>query len=177
MARGTGSMLGKESTWLRENGNDSFSAVAAAAASSSSSADRYKHTSLTSLGLGSSHLSSFGGGWGGLGQSWAKFGSLGATAFGNSNPSWRGFTGDQHAGRLIASDGEDEDGDEDVQESHLYRTSPSPTHTNLFTSAAIATGGRGLSSGLAIRNQGNVERSWRRHEPAWTERRDAGEGA
>lgn len=175
VARGTGSMLGKESTWLRENGNDSFSAVAAA--SSSSSADRYKHTSLTSLGLGSSHLSSFGGGWGGLGQSWAKFGSLGATVFGNSNPSWRGFTGDQHAGRLIASDGEDEDGDEDVQESHLYRTSPSPTHTNLFTSAAIATGGRGLSSGLAIRNQGNVERSWRRHEPAWTERRDAGEGA
>lgn len=174
-ARGMGSMLSKESPWLCENGNDSFSS-AAAATSSSSSAERYKHTSLTSLGLGSSHLSSFGGSWGGLGQSWTKFGGLGGTGFGNSNPSWRGFTGEQHTGRLIASDGEDEDG-EDVQESHLYRTSPSPTHTNLFTSAAMATGGRGLRSGLAGRNPGSGDRSWRRDEPAWTERRESGEHA
>ncbi|KAL7393445.1 hypothetical protein ABVT39_010995 [Epinephelus coioides] len=170
-ARGTGSMLSKESSWLCENGSDSFSSAAAAATSSSSSAERYKHTSLTSLGLGSSHLSSFGGSWGGLGQSWSKFGGLGGTGFGNSTPSWRGFTGEQHTGRQIASDGEDEDGEDD---SHLYRTSPSPTHTNLFTSAAMATGGRGLRSGLAGRNPGSGDRSWRRDEPAWTERREAG---
>lgn len=171
--RGMGSMLSKESPWLCENGNDSFSS-AAAATLSTSSAERYKHTSLTSLGLGSSHLSSFGGGWGALGQSWPKFGGLGGTGFGNSN--WRGFTTEQHTGRLIASDGEDEDG-EDVQESHLYRTSPSPTHTNLFTSAAMATGGRGLRSGLASRNPRSGDRSWRRDEPVWTERREAGEDA
>ncbi|XP_042345110.1 histone-lysine N-methyltransferase ASH1L-like isoform X2 [Plectropomus leopardus] len=168
-ARGMGSMLSKESSWLCENGSDSFSS--AAASSSSSSAERYKHTSLTSLGLGSSHLSSFGGSWGGLGQSWTKFGSLGGTGFGNSTPSWRGFTGEQRKGRPIASDGEDEDGED---ESHLYRTSPSPTHTNLFTSAAMATGGRGLRSGLAGRNAGSGDRLWRRDEPAWTERRETG---
>ncbi|XP_026172342.1 histone-lysine N-methyltransferase ASH1L-like isoform X2 [Mastacembelus armatus] len=172
-SKGMGSMRPKESPWLSENGNDSFSSAAAATSSSSSSTERYKHTSLTSLGLGSSHLSSFGGGWGGLGQSWTKFGSLGGTGFGNSNPSWRGFTGEQHTSRLIASDGEDEDS-EDVQESHLYRTSPSPTHTNLFTSAAMATGVRGHLSGFASRNPGSGGRSWRRDEPAWTERREAG---
>lgn len=166
-------MLSKESPWLCENGNESFSSTAAAT-SSSSSAERYKHTSLTSLGLGSSHLSSFGGGWGGLGQSWTKFGGMGGTGFGNSNPSWRSFTGEQRTGRMIASDGEDDD-DEDAQESQLYRTSPSPTHTNLFTSAAMATGGRGLRSRLAGRNPGSGDRSWRRDEPAWTERREAGE--
>lgn len=171
---GMGSILSKESPWLCENGNDSFSSATAAATLSTSSADRYKHTSLTSLGLGSSHLSSFGGGWGALGQSWPKFGGLGGTGFGNSN--WRGFTTEQRTGRLIPSDGEDEDG-EDVQESHLYRTSPSPTHTNLFTSAAMATGGRGLRSGLASRNPRSGDRSWRRDEPAWTERREAGEDA
>ncbi|KAM8735234.1 uncharacterized protein AB9X84_023744 isoform 3-T8 [Acanthopagrus schlegelii] len=171
-ARGMGSMLSKESPWLCENGNESFSSTAAAT-SSSSSAERYKHTSLTSLGLGSSHLSSFGGGWGGLGQSWTKFGGMGGTGFGNSNPSWRSFTGEQRTGRMIASDGEDDD-DESAQESQLYRTSPSPTHTNLFTSAAMATGGRGLRSRLAGRNPGSGDRSWRRDEPAWTERREAG---
>ncbi|XP_039972888.1 histone-lysine N-methyltransferase ASH1L-like isoform X3 [Xiphias gladius] len=172
--RGIGSMLSKESPWLCENGNDSFSSAAAAATASSSSAERYKHTSLTSLGLGSSHLSSFGGSWGGLGQSWMKFGGVGGSAFGNSNPSWRGFTGEQRTGRRIVSDGEDEDG-EDAQESHLYRTSPSPspTHTNLFTSAAMATGGRGPRSGLTSRNSGSEDRSWRRDEPAWRDRRES----
>ncbi|XP_074509668.1 uncharacterized protein LOC141778977 [Sebastes fasciatus] len=145
--------------------------AAAATSSTSSSAERYKHTSLTSLGLGSSHLSSFGGSWGGLGQSWTKFGGLGGTGFGNSTPSWRSFTGEQHTGRPVASDGEDEDGED---ESHLYRSSPSPTHTNLFTSAATATGGRGLKSGLAGRNPGSGDRSWRKDEPAWTERRESG---
>lgn len=77
---------------------------------------------------------------------------------------------------MIASDGEDDD-DESAQESQLYRTSPSPTHTNLFTSAAMATGGRGLRSRLAGRNPGSGDRSWRRDEPAWTERREAGEDA
>ncbi|KAM9723023.1 uncharacterized protein ACNS7B_018545 isoform 1-T2 [Menidia menidia] len=169
-ARGSGSMLSKESPWLRQNGNDPFST--AASSSSSSSAERYKHTSLTSLGLGSSHLSSFGGGWGGLGQTWTKFGSLGSSGFGHSNPSWKGFTSERSAGRLMVSDGEDEDG-EDIDDSRLYGTSSSsPTHTNLFTSAAMATGGRGLRSGLA-RNQGSGERSRRRDEPAWTERREA----
>nr|XP_020462817.1 histone-lysine N-methyltransferase ASH1L isoform X2 [Monopterus albus] len=168
-AKGIGSMRSKESPWLCENGNDSFSSAAAA----TSSAERYKHTSLTSLGLGSSHLSSFGGGWGGLGQSWMKYGSLGGTGFGNSNPSWRGFTGEQCTGQLAASEGEDEDA-EDVQESQLYRASPSPTHTNLFTSAAMATGGRGLRSELTSRNPGSGNRSWRIDEPAWTERREAG---
>ncbi|XP_034063918.1 histone-lysine N-methyltransferase ASH1L-like isoform X3 [Gymnodraco acuticeps] len=143
----------------------------AASTSSSSSAERYKHTSLTSLGLGSSHLSSFGGSWGGLGQSWKKFGGLGGTGFGNSSPSWKGFSAEFNTGRLIASDGEEEDGED---ESNLYRTSPSPTHTNLFTSAAVTTGGRGLNSGLAGRNPGSGDRSWRREEPAWTERRGTG---
>ncbi|XP_041844747.1 histone-lysine N-methyltransferase ASH1L-like isoform X2 [Melanotaenia boesemani] len=170
-ARGSGNMLSKESPWLRQNGNIPFSTTASS--SSSSSAERYKHTSLTSLGLGSSHLSSFGGGWGGLGQSLTKFGNLGSPAFGNSNPSWRGFTGDQLAGRLTVSDEDDED-DEDAHESHLYETSTPPSHTNLFTFAAMATGGRGLRSGLFGRNPGSGEGSWRRDEPAWTERREAG---
>ncbi|KAI4811920.1 hypothetical protein KUCAC02_014784 [Chaenocephalus aceratus] len=109
--------------------------------------------------------------WGGLGQSWKKFGGLGGTGFGNSSPSWKGFSAEFNTGRLIASDGEDEDGED---ESNLYRTSPSPTHTNLFTSAAVTTGGRGLKSGLAGRNPGSGDRSWRREEPAWTERRGTG---
>ncbi|XP_063734659.1 histone-lysine N-methyltransferase ASH1L-like isoform X2 [Eleginops maclovinus] len=142
-----------------------------AAATSSSSAERYKHTSLTSLGLGSSHLSSFGGSWGGLGQNWKRFGGLGGTGFGNSSPSWKGFNAEYNTGRLIASDGEDEDGED---ESNLYRTSPPPTHTNLFTSAVVATGGRGLKSGLPSRNPGSGDRLWRRDEPAWTERRGTG---
>ncbi|XP_031155218.2 histone-lysine N-methyltransferase ASH1L-like isoform X1 [Sander lucioperca] len=170
-ARGMRSMLSKESPWLCENGNDSFSSAAAATSSSASSSERYKHTSLTSLGLGSSHLSSFGGSWGGIGKSWTKFGGLGGTGFGNSTPIWRGFTGEQHTGRMIASEGEDEEGED---ESPLYRTSPSPTHTNLFTSATMATGERGLRAGLAGRNTGSGDRSWRRDEPAWTERRESG---
>ncbi|XP_056299852.1 histone-lysine N-methyltransferase ASH1L-like isoform X2 [Pseudoliparis swirei] len=143
----------------------------AAAATSSFSAERFKHTSLTSLGLGSSHLSSFGGSWGGLGQTGTTFGGLGATGFGNTTPSWRSFTGEQHTGRQVASDGEDDDGED---ESHLYRRSPSPTHTNLFTSAALATRGTGLRSGLASKSPGSGDRSWRKDEPAWTERREAG---
>ncbi|KAM6910615.1 uncharacterized protein FYW49_012557 [Xenentodon cancila] len=170
-ARGSESMLAKESPWLRHNGNDPF--PFAASSSSSASAERYKQTSLTSLGLGSSHLSSFGGGWGGLGQSWIKFGSLGGPGFGNSNPSWRGFSGDKNASRVVVSEGEDEDG-EDVNNSPLYGTSPSPTHTNLFTSAAMATWGRGLRSTSASKTPVSGERSWRRNEPAWTERREAG---
>ncbi|TKS82109.1 Histone-lysine N-methyltransferase ASH1L [Collichthys lucidus] len=169
-ARGMGSMLTKESPWLCENGNDSFSS-AAAVTSSSASAERYKHTSLTSLGLGSSHLSSFGGSWGALGQSWTKFGGLGGTGFGNSNPSWRGFSGEQHTGRLIASDGEDDDS-EDIQEPHLYRASPSPTHTNLFTSAAMATGGRGLRSGLAAITE--MGEKWERRKDERGPERDRG---
>lgn len=177
--RGLGSMLSKESPWSCESGSESFSAAASATASSSSSsstaaADRFKHTSLTSLGLGSTHLSSFGGGWGGLGQTWTKFGGLGGAGFGNSNQRWRTFTGEQqHTVGDIVSDGEDED-EEDVQESHLYRTSPSPVHTNLFTSAAMVTGGRGPRSGFASRISGSGDRSWRRDEPAWTERRESG---
>ncbi|KAF7663039.1 hypothetical protein LDENG_00220430 [Lucifuga dentata] len=169
--RGPGIMGSSESPWLCENGNDSFSSAAAASiSSSSSSAERFKNIALTSPGLGSSHLSSFGGGWGGLGQSWMKFGRLGPSGFGNSNPSWRTFTGEQHAGRMIVSDGEEEDGEE-VQDSHQYRTST--THTNLFTSA-MAARGRGLRSGLGSRNLGSGERSWRRDEPAWTQRRETG---
>ncbi|XP_041649494.1 histone-lysine N-methyltransferase ASH1L-like isoform X2 [Cheilinus undulatus] len=174
-ARGMGRMLSKELPWLCDKRNDSFSSPTAvtSSSSSSSSAERYKHTSLTSLGLGSSHLSSFGGGWGGIGQSWTKFGSLGGVGFGNSNPSWKGPTGEQHKAQLVDSDAEDEDG-EDIHESDLYRRSPSPTHTNLFTTAAMATGGRGLRSGLASRSPGLGDRSLRRDQPAWSERRDTG---
>lgn len=171
-SRGSGSMLSKGSPWLRQNGTDLFSA-AASSSSLSSSAERYKSSPLTSLGLGSSHLSSFGGGWGGLSQSWAKFRNLGGPGF--RKPSWTGFSGERHVGRLSVSDREDEDGD--VDESHLYRSSLSLTHTNLFTSAAMATAGRGLRSGAAFRNTGSGERSWGRDEPAWTERREAGEDA
>ncbi|KAG7237696.1 hypothetical protein INR49_032142 [Caranx melampygus] len=38
----------------------------------------------------------------------------------------------------------------------------------------MATGGRGSRSGLASRSSGSEERSWRRDEPAWRERREAG---
>lgn len=177
-ARGMGTTLSRESPWLCEKGNNSFSSAAAAAAavkSSSSSlpADRYKHTALTSLGLGSTHLSSFGGGWGGLGQSWTKFGGLVGTGFQNSNPSFRGFNGEQHASQLTASEGEEDD-DEDVPDTPLYKTPQPQTHTNLFTSAAMEKGGRGLRSRLVGRNPGSAERSWRTEEPAWTERREAG---
>lgn len=170
----SGFILG-QSEGGRKRARGMVSAAAATSSSSSSpSGERFKHTRLTSLGLGSSHLSSFGGSWGGLGQNWTKFGGMGGTGFGNTTPSWRGFTGEQHTGGHIASDGEDEDGED---ESHLYRTSPSPTHTNLFTSAALAAGGRGLRSGLAGRTPGRGDRSWRKDEPAWTERREAGKSA
>ncbi|XP_034554461.1 histone-lysine N-methyltransferase ASH1L-like [Notolabrus celidotus] len=175
-AKGMGRMLSKESPWLCDKRNDSFSSGTAAtssSSSSSSSAERYKHTSLTSLGLGSSHLSSFGGGWGGMGQSWTKFGGLGRTGFGNSNPNWRSLAGEQRKRRLVESEGEEEDG-EDVQESLPYRRSPSPVHTNLFTTAATATGGRGLRSELGGRNPGCGDRSWRRDPPTWSERRETG---
>ncbi|XP_034030618.1 histone-lysine N-methyltransferase ASH1L-like [Thalassophryne amazonica] len=175
--RGIGSMVSKESSWFYENGSDSFSSTAAAgntsSSSSSSSAERFKHTPLTSLGLGSSHLSSFGGGWGGLGQTWMKFGSLGGQGFGKSNPNWRVGSGEQQKSRIVASDDEDEDV-EDVQQTDLYRTSPSPTHTNLFTSAATATSGKSLRSGLSSRCTGGGDRLWRTDEPFWTERREAG---
>ncbi|MEQ2173809.1 hypothetical protein GOODEAATRI_001285, partial [Goodea atripinnis] len=166
--KGPGSMLSKDSPWLRQNGSIPFSA--ATSSSSSSSAERYKNTSLTSLGLGSTHLSSFGGGWGGLGQSWATFGSLGSPGFGTLNPGWRGFSREKRMGRLTASEGEDEDGEDNVENSHLY----APKHTNLFTSAAMSAAGRSLRCGLASRNPGSGEKSWRRDEPAWTERREGG---
>ncbi|XP_029927789.1 histone-lysine N-methyltransferase ASH1L-like isoform X2 [Myripristis murdjan] len=173
--RGMGSLGSAESPWLCENGKDPFSSPAAVSASSSStsSTEKYKHTSLTSLGLGSSHLSSFGGGWGGLGQPWMKVGGLGGTGFGLSNPSWRTFTGGPHTGRMGASDREEDDEDE-IEQTHLYRSSPSPTHTNLFTSAAMASRGRGLRSGMSSRNPIFGDRPWRREEPAWTERRGPG---
>lgn len=152
--KGPGSMLSKDSPWLRQNGSIPFSATTA---SSSSSAERYKNTHLTSLGLGSTHLSSFGGGWGALGKSWATFGSLGSPGFGQ-NPSWRGFSRDKHVGRLAESEGEEEDGEDDVDESHLYASK----HTNLFTSAALSAVGRGLRSGLASRNPGSGEKSDRK---------------
>ncbi|XP_076010926.1 uncharacterized protein LOC143003990 isoform X2 [Genypterus blacodes] len=170
--RGLGSMGSTESPWSCENGNDSFSSAAAASiSSSSSSAERFKHIALTSPGLGSSHLSSFGGGWDGLGQSWMKFGGRGGSGFGSSNPCRRAFSGEQHTGRMMVSDVEEEDGEEeDPHQTPQYRTSP--THTNLFTSA-MASGGRGLRSGLGSRNAGSGDR-WRREQPAWTERREAG---
>lgn len=169
--KGPGSILSKDSPWLRQNGSIPFSA--ATSSSSCSSAERYKNTSLTSLGLGSTHLSSFGGGWGGLGHNWATFGSLGSPGFGTLNSSWRGFSGDKHVGRMAASEGKDEDGEDDVDDSHLY----APKHTNLFTSAAMSAVGRGLRSRLSSRIPGSGEKSWRRDEPAWTERREAGENA
>lgn len=181
--RGLGSVLSKESPWLFQNRNSSFTSAAASSSSSSSlspSAERYRHMSLTSLGLGSSHLSSFGGGWGALSQSQMKAGSLGGPEFRNSNPSWRGFAGEQHTGRSVASDEEDKD-EEEAEESHLYGASPtpSPSHTNLFTSAAMAAGGRCSRSGLG-RSSGQEEsddRSLRRDVPTWRDRRQPGEGA
>lgn len=172
-AKGMGRMLSKDSPWLCNKRNDSFSSATAASSSlsSSSSAERYKHTSLTSLGLGSSHLSSFGGGWGGIGQSWTKFG--GRAGFGNSNLSWRGLSAEQRKGSPVESDREDEDA-EDALESLSYRRSPSPIHTNLFTTAVTATGGKGLRSGLGGRTPGCGDKSWRRDQPMWSERREAG---
>ncbi|CAG11847.1 unnamed protein product [Tetraodon nigroviridis] len=94
-----GGVLSRESPWLCEKGNNSLSPAAPAVPTPPPlSAERYKHTALTSLGLGSSHLSSFGGGWSGLGQNWTKFGGLGAAGFGSTNPSWRSFSGERNAG-------------------------------------------------------------------------------
>lgn len=164
-ARGMGSVLSRESPWLCEKGNNSLSPAASAVATPPSlSAERYKHTALTSLGLGSSHLSSFGGGWSGLGQSWAKFRGLGAVGFGSKNPSWRSFSGERRTDQAAVSDGEDEAEDEDLPPYKTPQTSP---HTNLFTSAAMAERGRSLRSG-------DGERSWRSSETAWTDRREAG---
>lgn len=172
--RGTGGVtLTRESPWIREKGSDSFSAaaVAPAAKSVSSSADRYKHTALTSLGLGSTHLSSFGGGWGGLGQNWTPFGSLSGTGFPKSTPSFSTFIGEQRISQLVASEGEEED---DALGSPAYKVPRSQTHTNLFTSAAVEKGGQSLRSRWASRTAGSSERSWRTEQPAWTERREAG---
>ncbi|XP_061838893.1 uncharacterized protein [Nerophis lumbriciformis] len=155
-------VLSKESPWLRENGNNSFSV----GTSSSSLSESSRPASLFSVGLGSSHLSLFGGGWGGLGQSWTK---PGGAAFPNSG--WGSFSG--HTSRTIPSEQEDDDG-EDVDSVHLNRTSPSLTHTNLFTSSAVTTRERGLRSGAASRNLGREGRLWRTDQPAWTERREAG---
>lgn len=164
-ARGMGSVLSRESPWLCEKGSNSLSSAASAVATPPSlSGERYKHSALTSLGLGSSHLSSFGGSWSGLGQNWTKFGGPGATGFGNPNPSWRSFSGEQRADRAAATDGEDDAEDAGPPP---YKTPQASPHTNLFTSAAIAERGRGLRSG-------DGERSWRSDASAWTERRDAG---
>ncbi|XP_061144651.1 histone-lysine N-methyltransferase ASH1L-like isoform X1 [Syngnathus typhle] len=157
--KGIGGVRSKESPWLREKANNSFSA----AASSSSLAERSKHASLFSVGLGSSHLSSFGGGWGALGQSWTKLRGAGFP-----NTSWGSSAG--RTGPMIPSDPDDED---DGHHPHPSRTPPSPTHTNLFTSVDVATGGRGLRSESANRNLGSADSLWRTDEPAWTERRDA----
>ncbi|XP_051922114.1 histone-lysine N-methyltransferase ASH1L-like isoform X2 [Hippocampus zosterae] len=160
-ARGMEGVLSKDSPWLRDDANNSFSTAA-----SSSLAERSKRASLFSVGLGSSHLSSFGGGWGALGQSWAK---LRGASF--PNASWGSSAG--RVGPMIPSDPEDDDGD-DIHRPYPSRTPPSATHTNLFTSVDVATGGgRGLRSGLAGRNLGSGDGSWRTDESAWTERREA----
>lgn len=164
-ARGMGSVLSRESPWLCGKGKNSLPTAASAVTPPPSlAAERYQPTALTSLGLGSSHLSSFGGGWSGLGQNWTKFGGQGPTGFGTANPSWRSFSGDQSAGQATASDGEDAAEDDDLPP---YKTAQSSAHTNLFTCAAMAERGRGSRSG-------DGERSWRSNESAWTERREAG---
>ncbi|KAK7878850.1 hypothetical protein WMY93_030876 [Mugilogobius chulae] len=162
--RGLG-VLSKESPWLRQNGMDSFSSVAAA-----SSSERFRQTPLSSVGLGSAHLSSFGGGWGALGQSWTKYSGLGASTFGK--PSWTvGFGGEkqQHLSKTSATgaeeeEEEDEDDEDNEEDTSIYR--PPETHTNLFTSAAMESGARGLRWG--------GDRPWRREESVWTERRETG---
>ncbi|XP_072317033.1 uncharacterized protein [Eucyclogobius newberryi] len=166
--RGLSSMLSKESPWLRQNGSDSFSSVAA-----SSSTERFKQTPLSSVGLGSAHLSSFGGGWGALGHSWTKYSGLGASTFGK--PSWTGFnSGKQHTNKTVATGAEEEEEDDDddednEEETSIYRAAtsspPPPAHTNLFTSAVMETGARGLRWG--------GDRRWRSEEPVWMERREA----
>ncbi|XP_053743533.1 histone-lysine N-methyltransferase ASH1L-like isoform X2 [Synchiropus splendidus] len=155
--KGLKSMPSKESPWLREKRTEYFSP---AASSSTPSAERFKHTSLTSLGLGSTHLSSFGGGWGGLGQSWAKLGSSGFGGF-------RSFTGERNTSRTP-------DGESREETLHLSKATESPTHTNLFASAATATEVSGFRPGLSSRNQGSGDKSRRSEEPSWTERREAG---
>ncbi|XP_057690593.1 histone-lysine N-methyltransferase ASH1L-like isoform X2 [Corythoichthys intestinalis] len=155
--RGIGGVFFKESPWLCKNSNNSFSST-----TSSSLAERAKHASLFSVGLGSSHLSSFGGGWGGLGQSWTKLQGMGLP-----NSHWGSSV--RSSGLPIPSDPEDDE-TEDIQHSHLSRTPPSPTHTNLFTSVGVATAGR---TGLANRNPGSGDRLLRTDEPAWSQRRES----
>ena len=152
------------SPWQLKNGKESPStsaganANANAASSSSSSAERLKNTSLTCLGLGSSHLSSFGG-------SWLKRGGPGGLRA--PAPSWVAFTGGRWTGAAGGASRE--------EETHLYSSSPPPTHTNLFTSAATATGGRDARTGAANGKPGSGGVSQRREGPSWTDRRGAGE--
>uniref|UniRef100_A0AAV2MCS7 Histone-lysine N-methyltransferase ASH1L n=1 Tax=Knipowitschia caucasica TaxID=637954 RepID=A0AAV2MCS7_KNICA len=58
------------------------------------------------------------------------------------------------------------DEEDDVREDEVERERTSPVHTNLFTSAAVESGARGLRWG--------GDRPWRRDEPAWMERRETG---
>ncbi|KAG7264528.1 hypothetical protein CRUP_019900 [Coryphaenoides rupestris] len=166
----------RDSPWLCKNARDSFSSAAAAAAGTSSlprlPPERFQQTPLTSLGLGSSHLSSFGGSWGGLGQPWMKIGSPGGRpGFSLSNPSWSTLASGKHTARSEGSDPEEEEDEDEFQDSHLYAAPQSPTHINLFTSAAMETGRKGLRIGKE--GPGVGELSWRREDPAWRERRGA----
>ncbi|KAK0153526.1 Histone-lysine N-methyltransferase ASH1L [Merluccius polli] len=164
----------RDSPWLRKNVRETFSSTATGMTSLPRlSSERFKQTPLTSLGLGSSHLSSFGGSWGGLGQPWMKIGASGHPGFSLSNPSWSTSASSKHAERSEGSDPEEEDDDEDeYQDSHLYAAPRSPTHINLFTSAAMETGRKGLRIGKE--GPGVGEMSWRREDLAWRERRGTG---
>ncbi|CAL8247257.1 unnamed protein product [Lota lota] len=169
-----GRKAARDSPWLCKNVRETSSSAAPSVSSLPRlPSERFKQTPLSSLGLGSSHLSSFGGSWGGLGQPWMKTGASGRPGFSLSNPSWSTLASSKRAERSEGSDPEEDDDDEDeFQDSHLYGAPQSPTHINLFTSAAMETGRKGLRIGKE--GPGVGEMSWRRGDLAWRERRGTG---
>ncbi|XP_055766809.1 histone-lysine N-methyltransferase ASH1L-like isoform X1 [Salvelinus fontinalis] len=162
---GQGSAGLMESPWQHRHGKypSFFSASAKPASSSSSSSERLKHTPLTCLG--SSHLSSFGEGWGVRQNPWLRTGGLGA-GFRPPEPTWGTLTEGQRTAAVWGSERE-------AGERHTpcHSTFTPPTHTNLFTSSA--TSGRGMRSGKDNWRPGSQDGSLRSEKPSQTERRGA----
>ncbi|KAL0985225.1 hypothetical protein UPYG_G00154300 [Umbra pygmaea] len=156
-----------ESPWQRKYANDlpSFSSAAKPASSSpspsSSSAERRRSTALTCLG--STHLSTFGEGWGGQPNPWLRKEGLGA-GFRPPTPTLGTLTGGQRPTSLDRSERED-------SPTAHHNTFTSLTQTNLFTSS---TGGRGDGNERANWRPGSQDVLLRREELPQKEKRSTG---
>ncbi|KAJ8005041.1 hypothetical protein DPEC_G00142520 [Dallia pectoralis] len=128
------------------------------------SAERLKHTPLSCLG--STHLSSFGEGWGGQSNPWLRKGGLGA-GFRPTTTTPGTLTGGQRVTTVGGS--EREEGDSPTS-SHTPRhsTFTPQTNTNLFTSS---TSGRSMGNSRANCRPSSQDVSLRREELSQKERR------